>query len=83
MGNPLKSEVAAFRWLVAVVIGAVTVILVAKLISSAAGLIWGMILIGIVSVYVIKGMIYMMGSPDDDDPEETEPELTSRDDRQA
>lgn len=67
MGNPLKSEVAAFRWLVAVILGAVLVILVAKLISSAVGLIVGMILIGIVSVNVIKGMIYMMGSPDEDE----------------
>ena len=69
MGNPLKSEVAAFRWLVAVIIGAVAVILAAKLISSAAGLILGMILIAFVSWQVIKGMIYMMSSPDEDEPE--------------
>lgn len=75
MGNPLKSEGAAFRWLVAVIAGAVVVILVAVLMSSAAAALLGFILIAVVSVFIVKGMAHMLGSPDgDEDP--TEPTET-------
>jgi len=67
LGNPLTSEGAAFRWLVAVLAGAVLVILVAVLISSVAAALLGFILIAIVSVFIIRGMAHMLGSPDDDE----------------
>ncbi len=66
MGNPLKSEGAAFRWLIAVIAGAAVVILAAVLISSAAGAVIGFLLIAAVSVLIVRGMIHMLGSPDDD-----------------
>jgi hypothetical protein len=65
MGNPLKSEGAAFRWLVAVLIGAGLVILASELISSAVGAALGFILIAVVAVLIVKGMIHMLGSPDE------------------
>jgi hypothetical protein len=68
MGNPLKSEGAAFRWLIAVLVAAGLVILVTELLGSAAGASLGFILIVIVSVLIAKGMIHMLGSPDDDPP---------------
>ena len=70
MGNPLTSEVAAFRWLIAVLLGAASVGLVARLISPQAGIFWGMILLGIVFVLIANGMRYMLGSPEDDEVEE-------------
>jgi hypothetical protein len=66
MGNPLKSEGAAFRWLVAVLAGAGLVILASELISSAVGAAIGFILIAVVTVLIIKGMVHMLGSPDDE-----------------
>lgn len=74
MGNPLKSEGAAFRWLMAVIAGAVAVILVAVLMSSVAAALLGLILILIVSVFIIKGMAHMLGSPDDDLEAQSPPE---------
>jgi membrane protein implicated in regulation of membrane protease activity len=65
MGNPLKSEGAAFRWLVAVVAGAVLVILVAVLMSSVAAALLGFILIAVVSVFIVRGMAHMLGAPDE------------------
>ena len=70
MGNPLKSEGAAFRWLIAVLVGAGSVILVTEIFGSVAGASLGFILIAIVSVFIVKGMIHMLGSPDQDKPEE-------------
>jgi len=67
MGNPLKTEGAAFRWLVAVIAAAAVVILVAVLISSALAAIIGFLLIAFVTVLIAKGMLHMLGSPDDDD----------------
>jgi hypothetical protein len=69
LGNPLKSEGAAFRWLVAVIVGAAAVILVAVLMSSVAAALLGLILIAAVSFIIIRGMAHMLGSPDDDGPE--------------
>ena len=70
MGNPLKSEGAAFRWLIAVLVGAATVILVTEVFGSAIGASLGFILLVVVTVFIIKGMIHMLGSPDEDPPEE-------------
>ncbi|MEX0620298.1 MAG: hypothetical protein WD181_01825, partial [Solirubrobacterales bacterium] len=69
MGNPLKSEGAAFRWLIAFISGAVLVILVALLMSSVAAALLGFILLAMVAVFIVKGMAHMLGSPDgDEDP---------------
>ena len=66
MGNPLKSEGAAFRWLVAVIAAAAVVILVAVLMSSVAAALLGLIMLAVVSVFIIKGMAHMLSPPDDD-----------------
>ncbi len=66
MGNPLKSEGSAFRWLVLVIAGAVVVILATALISSTVGAILGFLMIAAVSVVIVKGLIHMLGSPDGD-----------------
>jgi len=73
MGNPLKSEGAAFRWLAAVIAGAGSVIAVTVLLGSAIGAALGFILIAIVSVFIVKGTIHMLGSPDEDPPEDDSP----------
>jgi membrane protein implicated in regulation of membrane protease activity len=66
LGNPLKSEGAAFRWLVAVVAGAALVILVALLMSSVAAALLGFILMTVVAVFIVRGMAHMLGSPEGD-----------------
>jgi hypothetical protein len=68
LGNPLKSEGAAFRWLLAVLAGVSLVILVAVLMSSVAAALLGFILIAVVAVFIVRGMAHMLGAPDDDDP---------------
>ncbi len=67
MGNPLTSEVAAFRWLVAVLVAAASVGLVAKLIGSVAAIYYGMFLLLVLAVFIARGLIYLMGSPDEDE----------------
>jgi hypothetical protein len=66
VGNPLKSEAAAFRWLVSVVASAALVILVAELVSSTAGFIVGLVVLGVYTVLVVRGLIHMLGSPEQD-----------------
>jgi len=70
VGNPLTSEVAAFRWMVAVLVAAASVALVAKLFGSTAGIFYGMFLLLVLAGFIVKGMIYMLGSPDDDEEED-------------
>ena len=72
MGNPLTSEVAAFRWMVAVLLAAVSVGLVAKLIGSIPAIYYGMFLLLVLAGFIVKGMIYMLGSPDEDEDDEAE-----------
>lgn len=67
MGNPLESEGAAFRWLIAVLAGAAAVILAAVLISSLAGAIVGLLLLAAVSFLIARGVIHMLGSPEGED----------------
>jgi len=69
VGNPLTSEVAAFRWLVAVLVAAGSVALVAKLVGSVAAIYYGMFLLLVLAGFIAKGMVYMLGSPDDDEDE--------------
>jgi hypothetical protein len=68
LGNPLESESAAFSWLVVVLIAAATIVLVGKLISPLAALIWLLILLGALSVPLFRGLKHQLGSPDDDVP---------------
>jgi len=70
VGNPLTSEVAAFRWMVAVLVAAASVALVAKLFGSTAGIFYGMFLLLVLAGFIVKGMIYMLGSPDEDEDED-------------
>jgi hypothetical protein len=70
LGNPIRRESAAFSWLIVVIIAAVTIGAVGKLISPLAAVIWTLILLAIVCVPVFKGLIYELGSPDDDEPGE-------------
>lgn len=71
LGNPLESEQAAFRWLVAVLLGTGLVIVIALAISRPVGLIVGLILVGLVTVSAVKGIAGMLRPPDpaDDDEE--------------
>jgi hypothetical protein len=66
LGNPLKSEGAAFRWLVAVLVAAIAVGSVAKVLSPTAAMVFALILVVIVAVPLFKGIVHMLGSPDDD-----------------
>jgi putative copper export protein len=69
VGNPLTSEVAAFRWLVVVLAGAASVVLVAKLISSTAAIYYGAFLLLVLALFIARGMVYLMSSPENDDRE--------------
>jgi hypothetical protein len=67
LGNPIERESAAFSWLIVVIIAAISVGLVGKLISPLAAVIWVVILLGIVSVPIFRGLVHQLGSPDDDE----------------
>lgn len=67
LGNPVESEGAAFSWLIMVIFGALSVALIAKLISTLAGMIWLAILLLIVALLIVRGLRYELGSPDDDE----------------
>lgn len=67
MGNPLKSEAAAFRWLISVVVSAAAVVLVAELVSSTAGFLVGLVVLAIYTVFIIRGLAHMLGTPDEDE----------------
>ena len=45
MGNPLRSEAEAFRWLLVIAAGAASVIALALLIRPLAGALWALLLI--------------------------------------
>ncbi|MFN8159547.1 MAG: hypothetical protein U0R52_00665 [Solirubrobacterales bacterium] len=45
IGNPLRSEAEAFRWVVAIGAAAGSVIALALLVSPALGAVWGLILV--------------------------------------
>ncbi|MFM8520167.1 MAG: hypothetical protein ACKOB2_07215 [Solirubrobacterales bacterium] len=64
LGNPLESEQAAFRWVVAVIIAAALVILLAKLISSTVGFIAALLLGAFVSIVAMRGAWRMIRGTD-------------------
>ncbi len=70
VGNPFQDESVAFKWLILMLAAAVTVALVAKLISPAAAVVWGILILIAVAIVGVRVVIYLLGSPDDDDPEE-------------
>lgn len=70
MGNPLTSEGSAFRWFLVVLIAAVSVGIVARIFGSTPAILYGMVLIAIVSVVIAKGMSHLLGSPENDEPVE-------------
>jgi len=70
VGNPLTSEGAAFRWFLLVLVAAVSVGIVAKIFGSTPGILYGMVLLAIVSVVVAKGMVHLLGNPENDEPPE-------------
>ena len=47
MHNPLRSEADAFRWVVVIGVGAVSVILLTALVNATVGVIWAALLIGV------------------------------------
>lgn len=51
MGNPLKSEAEAFRWLLAIAAAAASVIAVALLVRPLVGAMWALVLIGVALAY--------------------------------
>ena len=65
MGNPLESEQAAFRWLVAVIVGTGFVIAIALLISKPVALLIGLALVGFVVFLAIKGIAGMLRPPEE------------------
>lgn len=79
LGNPLESEQAAFRWVVAVIVAAALVILLAKLISSTVGFIAVLLLGAFVSVVAMRGAWRMIRGTDTLDGEGPEGPPTGRD----
>ena len=67
LGNPIESESAAFSWLIVIIIAAISIGIVAKLISPAAAVIWTIILLAVVSVPIFRGLRHQLGSPDEDE----------------
>lgn len=73
-GSPLRDERVAFRWLIAVLLGAALIILTTELISAKAGMIVLIILVVLVAIPMFRGLVHMLGSPDDDRDDEDPPE---------
>jgi len=67
LGNPIERESAAFGWLIVILIAAVSIGAVAKIISPLAAVIWTIILLGVVSVPIFRGLKHQLGSPDEDE----------------
>jgi len=78
MGNPLTSEVAAFRWLVVILIGAASVALLSRIFGSIFAIWYGLALIFILIGFIAKGMVYMLGSPESDSTSENVDEVSER-----
>lgn len=66
-GNPFQDEGVAFRWFVTVLIAAATVVFAAKVISATAAVIWGIVLLAVFGYGLVKVLIYLISSPDEDD----------------
>lgn len=69
-GNPFQDERVAFRWLISILIGAATVIAVAKLISVGAAVMWGILLLLAFGYGMLRVFIWLISSPDEDGPDQ-------------
>lgn len=67
LGNPIESESAAFSWLIVIIIAAISIGVVAKLLSPVAAVIWTIILLAVVSVPIVRGLRHQLGSPDEEE----------------
>jgi len=65
LGNPLESEMSAFRWLIVVMVAGVSVVAVAKVISAQAGIVYGTALLFYVGFLVIKGVLGEIRDPEE------------------
>ena len=65
LGNPLESEQAAFRWVLAVISGAVFVIALAELISTTVGFVAALLLGATVAVVGARGAWRMINGTDE------------------
>ena len=65
LGNPLESEQAAFRWVLAVVAGAVFVIALAELVSTTVGFVAALLLGATVAVVGARGAWRMINGTDE------------------
>ena len=64
LGNPLQSEEAAFRWVVAVVVAAAVVIALAELVSTTVGFIAALLLGITVALAAARGAWRMIRGTD-------------------
>jgi hypothetical protein len=69
LGNPLQSEQAAFRWVMAVIAAAAVVIAIAKLVSTAVGFVAALLLGVTVAVIAARGAWRMIRGEDELDGE--------------
>lgn len=69
-GNPFQDERVAFRWLLAILTAAATVVVVAKVISVGAAVVWGIVLLLVFGYGILRVFIWLIGSPDEDDPDD-------------
>ena len=69
LGNPLQSEQAAFRWVVAVVIAAAVVIALAELVSTTVGFVAALLLGITVALVAARGAWRMIRGEDELDGE--------------
>ena len=67
LGNPVERESAAFSWLIVVILAGIVVGAVGKLVSPLAAVIVVLVMLGILSVPVFRGLRHGLGSPDDDE----------------
>ena len=65
LGNPLESEQAAFRWVLAVIAGAVFVIALAELVSTTVGFVAALLLGATVAVVGARGAWRMINGTDE------------------
>lgn len=68
-GNPFQDERVAFRWLISILVAAATVVVVAKVISRGAAVIWGILLLLLFGYGILRVFVWLIGSPDGSDSE--------------
>jgi len=66
-GNPFQDERVAFRWLIAILLAAATVVILAKAVSATAAIIWGIVLLLVFGYGLVRVLAWLVGSPDGED----------------